>query len=81
MNAPEQFKAAMLDAGYTPPDEVIDDGKVHRFSPEGRKGDTAGWYILHADGIPAGTFGNWRATSAGMGKSPDAVLRIIGLLG
>ena len=26
----------------------------------GRRSDDAGWYLLHGDGIPAGSFGDWR---------------------
>lgn len=62
MNDPvEQFRKAMTDAGLHAPDEIQDDGKLHRFSPTGKNRDDAGWYVLHADGIPAGVFGDWRA--------------------
>jgi putative DNA primase/helicase len=47
-------------AGLTPPDTIIADGKIHRFSTNGKRGDDAGWYILHQDNVPAGSFGNWR---------------------
>lgn len=58
---PEQaFKLAIAAAGLTPPDTLIADGKIHRFAPNGKRGDDAGWYILHLDNIPAGSFGNWR---------------------
>lgn len=56
----EAFKSAMLDAGLTPPNEIIGDGKIRRFGTNGKRNDTAGWYILHLDGLPAGCFGNWR---------------------
>lgn len=62
MNDPiEQFRKAMAGAGLHAPDEILDDGKLHRFSPTGKNKDDAGWYVLHADGIPAGVFGDWRA--------------------
>lgn len=51
----DQFKTAMLAAGLTPPDVLIDDGVLHRF---GR--DKSCWYVLHSDGIAAGRFGDWR---------------------
>jgi len=54
------FADAITDAGLTPPAEIIDDGQLHRFAPNGKKTDLAGWYILHCDGIPAGAFGDWR---------------------
>lgn len=56
----EQFRAAMLAAGLTPPDAIHGDGKLHRFSTSGTRSDTAGWYVLHIDGTPAGSFGCWR---------------------
>ena len=58
---PEQaFQGAIAAAGLTPPDSIIADGKIHRFTTNGKRGDDAGWYILHLDNIPAGSFGNWR---------------------
>ena len=60
MNAAEQFRDAIRAAGLNPPDEIHDDGRLHRFAPNGRKRDDAAWYVLHADGIPAGAFGDWR---------------------
>lgn len=56
----EEFRAAIEAAGLTPPDDVIADGVLRRFSANGRRGDDAGWYVLHGDGIPAGSFGDWR---------------------
>jgi len=57
----EQFREAMRTAGIEPPDLIKTDGKLHRFSSDGRRGDDAGWYILHAGDIPAGAFGCWRS--------------------
>lgn len=56
----EQFSQAIEAAGLIPPDTVHADGLLHRFSATGRKTDNAAWYVLHADGVPAGTFGCWR---------------------
>lgn len=56
----DAFSAAMLEAGVRPPDHIIADGALHRFSTNGRSGDTAGFYALHLDGVPAGHFGCWR---------------------
>jgi putative DNA primase/helicase len=50
----------MQASGIDPPGEIIPDGRLHRFSTNGARGDDAGWYELHADGIHAGAFGNWR---------------------
>lgn len=59
-NPIEQFRDAIQTAGLVPPDEIEADGKLHRFSSNGKKTDDAGWYLLHDDGIPAGSFGDWR---------------------
>ncbi|TXF13704.1 AAA family ATPase [Pelomicrobium methylotrophicum] len=61
----EHFKQAMRQAGIEPPPEIIADGKIHRFSANGRRGDDAGWFVLYADGIPAGAFGDWRSGITG----------------
>ena len=60
MNIEQEFQAAIVRAGIEAPSEIIADGEIHRFSANGRRGDTAGWYIVHGDGIPAGQFGCWR---------------------
>ena len=57
----EQFRGAIRSNGIEPPPEIIADGKLHRFSSNGKHGDDAGWYVLHDDGIPAGEFGDWRS--------------------
>jgi len=63
--AENQLIDAMRAAGLEPPDEVLMDGKIHRFR-SGTKGspghgDKPGWYLVFGDGIPAGRFGCWRA--------------------
>lgn len=60
MEAIDQFKQTIAAAGLTPPDVILDDGAIHRFSTNGRRGDDSGWYSLHTDGIAAGAFGCWR---------------------
>ena len=55
-----QFKDAISSAGLNQPEEIIDDGKIHRFSSSGKPRDEAGWYVLHNDGVAAGAFGCWR---------------------
>lgn len=55
-----QFRDAIGAAGQTPPDEIEADGKLHRFASNGKRGDDAGWYVLHNGDIPAGCFGDWR---------------------
>lgn len=56
----EVFSQAIEAAGMVVPDVLHADGLLHRFSPSGKRGDTAGWYVLHSDGLPAGVFGCWR---------------------
>lgn len=60
MNHIDAFRDAIAAAGLTPPQEILDDGKRHRFSSSGRPRDDSGWYILHGDDRPAGAFGCWR---------------------
>ena len=58
---PEQaFQGAIAAAGLTPPDTIIADGKIQRFSTNSKRGDDAGRYVLHLDGLPAGWFGDYR---------------------
>lgn len=59
--AAEQFRNAIRATGIEPPDVIEADGKLRRFSANGKRGDDAGWYVLHDDGIPAGSFGDWRS--------------------
>lgn len=56
----EQFRAAMAAAGLTAPAELAPGGRIHRFSTNGKRGDSSGWYLLHIDGVPAGAFGDHR---------------------
>lgn len=53
----EPFKAAMLRAGIEPPEYILlDTPNFVRFRVGNGKG-RSGWYRVHTDGIPAGTFG------------------------
>lgn len=54
----EQLRQAIANAGLTPPDNLIADGEIHRFSKDGKRGDDSGWYVYFADGRGA-TFGCW----------------------
>jgi putative DNA primase/helicase len=58
VSAVAEFQNAMRSAGLTPPD-VIEPGKLHRFSTNGRNSDDAGWCRLFDDGM-GGVFGDWR---------------------
>ena len=54
------FSDAIRAAGLTPPERITADGAIHRFSSSGKRGDDAGRYRLHLDGVPAGWFQCWR---------------------
>jgi putative DNA primase/helicase len=60
MNPTEQFRDAIRAAGIEPPETIEADGRIHRFATNGKRDDTAGWYVLHTDGVAAGAFGCWR---------------------
>lgn len=56
----DQFRDAMRAAGVSTAAKITADGKLERFHVEGDKpGTKNGWYVLHADGLPAGEFGRW----------------------
>jgi putative DNA primase/helicase len=57
----DAFRDAIAGAGLTPPDQIIADGGLHRFSSNGKRGDDSGWYVVHLNGRPAGAFGDWRS--------------------
>lgn len=54
------FAQAIEAAGLVAPATIQADGQLHRFSATGKRSDSAGWYVLHDDGLPAGVFGCWR---------------------
>jgi putative DNA primase/helicase len=63
------FSDAIVAAGLQPPAIVEADGQLRRFASDGRPGDDSGWYVLHADGVPAGAFGCWRSGVEGKWRS------------
>ena len=76
MSAINNFQLAIATFGLTPPETIVADSSLHRFSSNGQSGDTAGWYILHDDHVaPGGVFGCWRAglQSSWCGKSDKAM--------
>lgn len=58
----QQLMDAIAASGLTPPDHVVMDGRIHRFSGDGKKGKSA-WYVAFMDGVPAGSFGDWKLDS------------------
>lgn len=55
------FHAVIEAQGLLPPDEIIADGKIHRFATSKKLDDEAGWYVLHDDVVAVGVYGCWRA--------------------
>lgn len=74
-NNSNEFHQVISAAGLTPPNRIVDDGQIHRFSSNGKRGDDAGWYVFHSDGIAAGAFGCWRQglVQDWCSKSPDTM--------
>jgi putative DNA primase/helicase len=59
--AVDKFRAAMLEAGLPYRGEIVPNGKLHCVHIEGDKHRVRnGWYVLYANGIPAGSFGSWK---------------------
>ena len=56
----DSFRAAIAACGLTPPSKITIDGRLHRFSTNGRASDNSGWYVVYANDLPAGAFGDWR---------------------
>jgi len=57
----ENFKQAIRNAGIEPPNEIIADGILHRYTVHGDKpGKKNGWYVLHPDTPTVGSFGCWK---------------------
>ena len=52
-----QLYQAIAEAGLTPPDTIIMDGSLHRFSTNGKARDTSGWYVAFGGVVPAAGFG------------------------
>jgi len=59
MNAPIEFRDAMRAAGLDYAGDIIPDGRLHRVKVNGDHNPNA-WYVLHPDGIAAGSFGDWK---------------------
>jgi putative DNA primase/helicase len=61
----DQFRQEIEGSGLTPPDAIVPDKEIHRFPTNGDRLDTAGWYVFHPDGLPAGEFGDFRSGLVG----------------
>lgn len=42
-------------------DHIVSGGLVRVTTKEDKRGQKSGWYIYHADGLPVGIYGDWRA--------------------
>jgi putative DNA primase/helicase len=60
-NLVDQFRQAIAATGLDAPDVIHEDGAIHRFSTNGKRGDESGWYVLYLDCVAAGSFGDWRS--------------------
>ena len=60
----DSFKDAMISNGIPFAEEIIPDGKVHRF-PTGKKNKKNGWYVLFDS---AGFYGDWSKSSSHLWK-------------
>ncbi len=56
----EQFREAIRRRLGVDPGAIALDGKVKRFATKPNGRDEAGWCVGFGDGIPAGSFGDWR---------------------
>ena len=60
-DAVADFRSEILAVLGSAPDHIVPDGEPHRFRVEGdKRSKRSGWYIMHLDGVPAGSFGNWK---------------------
>lgn len=72
LDAPANFRVAILAALGTAPD-LIEPGRIHRFSTSGRASDKAGWCRLFDDGR-AGVFGDFRSGVSSVWTARQRVL-------
>lgn len=54
----EQFRKAIADSGLTPPDHLVADGTLYRFSETGETWKKNAWYVFFPDGL-GGVYGCW----------------------
>jgi len=59
-----RFREAMTRNDVVPPDRIISDGKIHRFSTRTIQNDDAGWYVVHSGEFASGAYGDWRTSSS-----------------
>ena len=59
MNIETDFRAALNAAGLEYSGPIIADGVLHRFKADGDRNPNS-FYVLHLDGVAAGSFGCWK---------------------
>ncbi len=76
----EQFRQFGSAGGFDLPPNIVGDGKVQRFATNGKRGDDAGRYCLHLDGVPNGWIMDMRTGRkvewTARGQKPNAKERV-----
>ena len=68
----KEFIQAITETGITPPEQVTINGKIDRFSTNGKVGNKDGWYWVNAsENVSYGVFGCWRSGDKGKWASVD----------
>jgi len=64
----EQFTDFIRSHGHDPEEPIIDDGILHAHvrDKQDRPGKKYLWYVLHGDGMPAGSFGHYAKLQEGI---------------
>ncbi len=62
---------ALASAGIPCSDPIVADGGLHRYRMDGDDSPNC-WYVLYADGIPAGAFGCWKRGISERWSAKDA---------
>lgn len=72
MNHIQMFIQAMIDSGISnPPNQIIPDGKIHRFSVSNNPKKRPGWYVYHDVEFPYGAFGDYSKCIEGKWSSKN----------
>ena len=70
----QEFAEALREAGLELNGLPEMDGRLYRVRAAGDgRGERSGWYVGHADGHPAGAFGDWRTGANRLWKSQRSV--------
>ena len=70
----QEFAEALREAGLELNGLPEMDGRLYRVRAAGDgRGERSGWYVGHADGHPAGSFGDWRTGDSRLWKSQRPV--------